>query len=1059
MGEGFARGYALSIGIADYKHLPKVDRAATDAHDLRDTLVDRCGYPETHVRLLKDRQATRQAILEQLAWLADEAAPDGVALIYFSGRGARLGDGTTRRGGIPPADLFEHYKAGVKALLRQLEQDSPPYEEALVYEQRLVANIVQSRRYGDTENWRAERNQIIDRLNHLAIKELNRSFNELCGPIPRPPSWREEYPDPSPQEFLCPVDADVAELEKTAISGQEFIGALRAIRSKKLVVFLDVCHTGRVGELDGIKLGITEGFYQQLSCGNGLVIIASCEPGQVSWKFSGMRNGLFAHHLLNGLRGKGIDPENGQIHIRGLFTYLSQAVPEDCRENKVSVIQQPIQRPRDTAENFPVALIVDEGWTPVELRERWREFDELANLVRRGKAVLVIGPGVSADVDMPTGEAYLQVIEESRAREESETVLKRGLRGMIGTHKGRNPDPDRRGGYRLLLTIAKFFPLIVTTNWDGLLSESLDLERPPPILRKLKILPESDEVPPLIELRGHVADMDRMFITDITPQSLEESLPQEDWKAWQDYTGRDADYSFVFVGYQPGSSEFQQLRGCIPERRYFFVAPIPAYQKGEVFKQTGAQLIPTSSENLVLALFQELRMFADRREERESIFDRAEILYLFPFIEFHGEFGSGKSALLDEITKRAEREGWDPGQIWRINWIGARDGKPQVQLESQDPVRARPTCDLDQVIQNLPEGEPLFLALDQTERIEAGSLQQLLGEIASLILDLNDKGKRSKLLACGRRAIKKWPARVRPYKNLYSSELPPLSRSGPGGEDPVHEMAVKFLLAADPGADPHFPDELLDDILEVSRGNPRFVKDILVDLTSARRRRQGRIQLPTRLDAQAVEQYVKRFSDDIDDYILADMDAQTRPIYEDTLCVFRFLDMEILDNLDIDRAILEKLIALGVFTDIPYPYLADPLIRYVKGRRLYHRTPDAYKKAHRRAQEIFGGEATEFTDRSQQNYIVEWLFHQTHWLLAEMPGDGEEKRRCNELSKWVNAFQFRYRRHSMKKPGEKFVKRVKREDEELLQLLISCIGEHGWNQLSSLLEDKEEQRV
>ena len=48
-----------------------------------------CGSPADHIRLLHDADATRQAILDGLAWLAGQAAADGdaTAVVYFSGHG------------------------------------------------------------------------------------------------------------------------------------------------------------------------------------------------------------------------------------------------------------------------------------------------------------------------------------------------------------------------------------------------------------------------------------------------------------------------------------------------------------------------------------------------------------------------------------------------------------------------------------------------------------------------------------------------------------------------------------------------------------------------------------------------------------------------------------------------------------------------------------------------------------------------------------------------------------------------------------------------------------
>jgi len=73
------------------------------------------------------------------------------------------------------------YLEGLRKLLGQLGQAHPRYVEGLTLEQRLHENIAQTRRHGDTETRRAERSQIVEALNRLALEEAGTSFNELCG--------------------------------------------------------------------------------------------------------------------------------------------------------------------------------------------------------------------------------------------------------------------------------------------------------------------------------------------------------------------------------------------------------------------------------------------------------------------------------------------------------------------------------------------------------------------------------------------------------------------------------------------------------------------------------------------------------------------------------------------------------------------------------------------------------------------------------------------------------------------------------------------------------------
>ena len=79
--------------------------------------------------------------------------------------------------------FYSIYETGLTQLLERLGQDHPRYPEALVYQQRLDENIARSRRYGNTETCKADRSEIVDQLNALALFTLGVSFNELCGQV------------------------------------------------------------------------------------------------------------------------------------------------------------------------------------------------------------------------------------------------------------------------------------------------------------------------------------------------------------------------------------------------------------------------------------------------------------------------------------------------------------------------------------------------------------------------------------------------------------------------------------------------------------------------------------------------------------------------------------------------------------------------------------------------------------------------------------------------------------------------------------------------------------
>ena len=132
-------------------------------------------------------------------------------------------------------------------------------------------------------------------------------------------------------EYLCPVEAKISDLESSCISSNQFTDALSAIKAERLVVFLDACHSGGVGEVKDpnlrMKGGLSEQGYAQLVEGKGRVVIASSRADEPSWELPEDRNGLFTRFLLEGLKG-GAARLDGAIPIMRLFDYVSDKVSQ-----------------------------------------------------------------------------------------------------------------------------------------------------------------------------------------------------------------------------------------------------------------------------------------------------------------------------------------------------------------------------------------------------------------------------------------------------------------------------------------------------------------------------------------------------------------------------------------------------------------------------------------------------------------------------------------------------------------------------------------------------------
>ena len=129
--------------------------------------------------------------------------------------------------------------------------------------------------------------------------------------------------------YLIPHDGERDNLAATALLNDEFNSRLRRLKTDRLVVFLDACHSGGMA-LEGAKGGVLEYNAKELGEGAGRYVIASCLPEQKSWE--GEENGIFTQHLLEILRGEspGIDKE--EIDIFTLYPELRKKVEQTAQK-------------------------------------------------------------------------------------------------------------------------------------------------------------------------------------------------------------------------------------------------------------------------------------------------------------------------------------------------------------------------------------------------------------------------------------------------------------------------------------------------------------------------------------------------------------------------------------------------------------------------------------------------------------------------------------------------------------------------------------------------------
>jgi hypothetical protein len=158
---------------------------------------------------------------------------------------------------------------------------------------------------------------------------------------------------------LVTVDTDLADIEGTSISSDEFAQALSQIKAKRVLVLIDACHAGGAaisktltdGKGHEFKSGYSSNTFAKLAIGSGRALMASCRADEVSAVFSGARNSVFTTALLAGLQGEADESGSGFIKLFDLFNYVAEEVPKQIPED-----QHPIFKAENLEMNFAIAL-------------------------------------------------------------------------------------------------------------------------------------------------------------------------------------------------------------------------------------------------------------------------------------------------------------------------------------------------------------------------------------------------------------------------------------------------------------------------------------------------------------------------------------------------------------------------------------------------------------------------------------------------------------------------------------------------------------------------------
>ena len=163
-------------------------------------------------------------------------------------------------------------------------------------------------------------------------------------------------------------------VEKTGVSQRELLDKLRKLKSGRVLVIFNACHSG---ELAPNALGLPESFGGQtlpstaaealLGTGSGRILLAACREDQVSY-IGGGDITIFTQSLIDGLRGKGVFPRGGYTSIFDLYLAVYNTVTQIVH-NTLRKTQEPELTIQKGVGPFAVALFRGAAQTDLSLVE------------------------------------------------------------------------------------------------------------------------------------------------------------------------------------------------------------------------------------------------------------------------------------------------------------------------------------------------------------------------------------------------------------------------------------------------------------------------------------------------------------------------------------------------------------------------------------------------------------------------------------------------------------------------------------------------------------------
>ncbi|MFH1115038.1 MAG: ankyrin repeat domain-containing protein [Pseudomonadota bacterium] len=159
--------------------------------------------------------------------------------------------------------------------------------------------------------------------------------------------------------YFLPWDVRPQHPAQTAVRMSGFLNLVNQYRAKRVLLIADSCHSGGfLSEMSGPQakshgsrtLALTR-FIEEMEASAGVAALFSSKPDQTSWHLPPMRNSVFTHYLLKGLKGKADVNGDGIVTFYEAYQYAWRLTKE-----RTNGTQEPYGRAPRIVGSFPIAV-------------------------------------------------------------------------------------------------------------------------------------------------------------------------------------------------------------------------------------------------------------------------------------------------------------------------------------------------------------------------------------------------------------------------------------------------------------------------------------------------------------------------------------------------------------------------------------------------------------------------------------------------------------------------------------------------------------------------------